>query len=46
MFGAFTTFEFNIRRRGAGGAAEPVEAGIFVDVFNVLLRALDLLRDR
>jgi FtsH-binding integral membrane protein len=48
IFGAFTIFDFNRLRRESPDAAVPIAAGIFLDVFNVFLLALDLFggRDR
>jgi len=42
IFGAFTIFDFNRLRRSSADAAVPIAAGIFLDVFNVFLLALDL----
>jgi FtsH-binding integral membrane protein len=42
IFGAYTIFDFNRLRRSNPDAAVPVAAGIFLDVFNVFLLALDL----
>jgi FtsH-binding integral membrane protein len=42
IFGAFTIFDFNRLRRSTPDAAVPIAAGIFLDVFNVFLLALDL----
>ena len=42
IFGAYTIFDFNRLRRSTPDAAVPIAAGIFLDVFNVLLLALDL----
>jgi uncharacterized protein len=42
IFGAFTIFDFNRLRRSSPDAAVPIAAGIFLDVFNVFLLALDL----
>jgi FtsH-binding integral membrane protein len=46
IFGAFTIFDFNRLRRSTPDAAVPIAAGIFLDVFNVFLLALDLFGDR
>jgi FtsH-binding integral membrane protein len=42
IFGAYTIFDFNRVRRSAPDAAVPIAAGIFLDVFNVFLFALEL----
>jgi modulator of FtsH protease len=43
IFGAYTIFDFNrLRRSTPGASAVPIAAGIFLDVFNVFLLALDL----
>jgi modulator of FtsH protease len=42
IFGAFTIVDFNRLRRSSPDAAAPIAAGIFLDVFNVFLLALDL----
>jgi modulator of FtsH protease len=42
IFGAYTIFDFNRLRRSTPDAAVPIAAGIFLDVFNVFLFALDL----
>jgi FtsH-binding integral membrane protein len=42
IFGAFTIFDFNRLRSSTPDAAVPIAAGIFLDVFNVFLLALDL----
>jgi modulator of FtsH protease len=42
IFGAFTIFDFNRLRRSTPDAAVPIAAGIFLDIFNVFLLALDL----
>ena len=43
IFGAYTIFDFNrLRHSTPGAAAVPIAAGIFLDVFNVFLLALDL----
>jgi modulator of FtsH protease len=42
IFGAYTLFDFNRLRRSTPDAAVPIAAGIFLDVFNVLLFALEL----
>jgi uncharacterized protein len=46
IFGAFTIFDFNRLRRSTPDAAMPIAAGIFLDVFNVFLLALDLFGGR
>jgi FtsH-binding integral membrane protein len=46
IFGAFTIFDFNRLRRSTPDAAVPIAAGIFLDVFNVFLLALDLFGGR
>jgi FtsH-binding integral membrane protein len=46
IFGAFTIFDFNRLRRSSPDAAVPIAAGIFLDVFNVFLFALDLFGGR
>jgi FtsH-binding integral membrane protein len=42
IFGAYTIFDFNRLRRSTPDAAAPIAAGIFLDVFNVFLFALEL----
>jgi FtsH-binding integral membrane protein len=42
IFGAFTIVDFNRLRHSNPDAAVPIAAGIFLDVFNVFLLALDL----
>ena len=42
IFGAFTIVDFNRLRRSTPDAAVPIAAGIFLDVFNVFLLALEL----
>jgi uncharacterized protein len=42
IFGALTILDFNRLRRSTPDAAVPIAAGIFLDVFNVFLLALDL----
>jgi FtsH-binding integral membrane protein len=42
IFGAYTIFDFNRLRSSTPDAAVPIAAGIFLDVFNVFLLALDL----
>jgi FtsH-binding integral membrane protein len=42
IFGGFTIFDFNRLRRSTRDAAVPIAAGIFLDIFNVFLLALDL----
>jgi FtsH-binding integral membrane protein len=46
IFGAFTIFDFNRLRRSTPDAAVPIAAGIFLDVFNVFLLALELFGGR
>jgi modulator of FtsH protease len=46
IFGAFTIFDFNRLRRSTPDAAVPIAAGIFLDIFNVFLLALDLFGGR
>jgi FtsH-binding integral membrane protein len=46
IFGAFTIYDFNRLRRSNPDAAVPIAAGIFLDVFNVFLLALDLFGGR
>jgi uncharacterized protein len=46
IFGAFTIFDFNRLRRSSPDDAVPIAAGIFLDVFNVFLLALDLFGGR
>ena len=46
IFGAFTIVDFNRLRRSNPDAAVPIAAGIFLDVFNVFLLALDLFGGR
>jgi FtsH-binding integral membrane protein len=46
IFGAFTIFDFNRLRRSSPDAAVPIAAGIFLDVFNIFLFALDLFGGR
>jgi FtsH-binding integral membrane protein len=46
IFGAFTIFDFNRLRRRTPDAAVPIAAGIFLDVFNVFLLALELFGGR
>ena len=46
IFGGFTIFDFNRLRRSTPDAAVPIAAGIFLDVFNVFLLALDLFGGR
>jgi FtsH-binding integral membrane protein len=43
IFGAFTIFDFNRLRRADMASAVPIAAGIFLDIFNVLLFMLQLL---
>ena len=42
IFGAYTIFDFNRLRRSTPDDAVPIAAGIFLDIFNVFLLALDL----
>jgi uncharacterized protein len=42
IFGAYTIFDSNRLRRSTPEAAVPIAAGIFLDVFNVFLLALEL----
>jgi FtsH-binding integral membrane protein len=42
IFGAYTIFDFNRLRRSSPDAAVPIAAGIFLDVFNIFLLALEL----
>ena len=42
IFGAFTIFDFNRLRRASADAAVPIAAGIFLDIFNIFLFALQL----
>ena len=42
IFGGFTLVDFNRLRRSTADDAVPIAAGIFLDVFNVFLYALDL----
>src|SRR5262245_60287423 len=42
IFGAFTIVDFNRLRRSTPDAAVPIAAGIFLDIFNVFLLALEL----
>ena len=46
IFGGFTIVDFNRLRRSTPDAAVPIAAGIFLDVFNVFLLALDLFGGR
>jgi FtsH-binding integral membrane protein len=46
IFGAFTIYDFNRLRRSTPDAAVPIAAGIFLDVFNVFLLALELFGGR
>ena len=46
IFGGFTIFDFNRLRRSTPDAAVPIAAGIFLDIFNVFLLALDLFGGR
>jgi FtsH-binding integral membrane protein len=42
IFGAYTIFDFNRLRRGSADAAVPIAAGIFLDIFNIFLLAVEL----
>jgi FtsH-binding integral membrane protein len=42
IFGAYTIFDFNRLRRSSPDAAVPIAAGIFLDIFNIFLFALNL----
>jgi modulator of FtsH protease len=42
IFGAYTIFDFNRLRRSDQSAAIPIAAGIFLDIFNIFLLALEL----
>jgi FtsH-binding integral membrane protein len=42
IFGAYTIFDFNRLRRANPGDAVPIAAGIFLDIFNIFLFALQL----
>ena len=46
IFGGFTLVDFNRLRRSTPDAAVPIAAGIFLDIFNVFLLALDLFGGR
>jgi FtsH-binding integral membrane protein len=46
IFGGFTVVDFNRLRRSTPDAAVPIAAGIFLDVFNVFLLALELFGGR
>ena len=46
IFGGFTIVDFNRLRRSTPDAAVPIAAGIFLDIFNVFLLALDLFGGR
>jgi FtsH-binding integral membrane protein len=46
IFGGFTIVDFNRLRRSTPEAAVPIAAGIFLDIFNVFLLALDLFGGR
>jgi len=46
IFGGFTIVDFNRLRRSTPDAAVPIAAGIFLDVFNIFLLALDLFGGR
>ena len=46
IFGGFTIVDFNRLRRSNPDAAVPIAAGIFLDVFNVFLLALELFGGR
>jgi FtsH-binding integral membrane protein len=42
IFGAYTIFDFNRLRRSSRDEAVPIAAGIFLDIFNIFLLALQL----
>ena len=46
IFGGFTIVDFNRLRHSTPDAAVPIAAGIFLDIFNVFLLALDLFGGR
>jgi len=46
IFGGYTIFDFNRLRRANPDAAVPIAAGIFLDVFNIFLFALNLFGGR
>ena len=46
IFGGFTIVDFNRLRRSTPDAAVPIAAGIFLDIFNVFLLALDFFGGR
>jgi uncharacterized protein len=46
IFGGFTIVDFNRLRRSTPDDAVPIAAGIFLDVFNVFLLALDVFGGR
>jgi FtsH-binding integral membrane protein len=46
IFGGFTILDFNRLRRSTPDDAVPIAAGIFLDVFNVFLLALELFGGR
>jgi FtsH-binding integral membrane protein len=46
IFGGFTIVDVNRLRRSTPDAAVPIAAGIFLDIFNVFLLALDLFGGR
>jgi FtsH-binding integral membrane protein len=46
IFGGFTIVDFNRLRRSTPDAAVPIAAGIFLDIFNIFLLALDLFGGR
>jgi FtsH-binding integral membrane protein len=46
LFGGFTIVDFNRLRRSTPDAAVPIAAGIFLDIFNVFLLALELFGGR
>ena len=46
IFGGFTIVDFNRLRRSTPDAAVPIAAGIFLDIFNVFLLALELFGGR
>ena len=46
IFGAFTIFDFNRLRRANADSSIPIAAGIFLDIFNIFLLALNLFGGR
>ena len=46
IFGGFTIVDFNRLRRSTPDDAVPIAAGIFLDIFNIFLLALDLFGGR